>query len=59
VNSLKRIIATKKPDCASAPALKVPELKGQAGIMKVYELVEKKQIRRFGRQGERQAWCVV
>jgi hypothetical protein len=27
--------------CASARALKVPKLKGQAGIMKAYELVGK------------------
>jgi hypothetical protein len=39
---LKRISATKKPDYAPARALRVPELKGQAGIMKSYELAEKK-----------------
>jgi hypothetical protein len=37
---LKGIISTKKPDSASAHALKMPEMQSQAGIMKVYELAE-------------------
>jgi hypothetical protein len=37
----------------------MPELRGQAEIMKGNELVEKNEMTRFGREGERLVWCVV
>jgi len=47
VNSFEKNYRDEKPDCASVGALKMPELKGQAGIMKSYELAEKKLGRKI------------
>jgi hypothetical protein len=45
VNSFEKKYRAKKSDCASARALRVPELKGQAEFIKGYELAEKKSRR--------------
>jgi hypothetical protein len=59
VNSSEKNYCVKKPDCASVHALKVPEMKCQAGIMKVSELAEESSARRFNGEHAQQVACVA